>query len=65
MAAKQNFARFIEAYSQNTAGSNKILIDRVTGVNYFFHSDGYAGGLTPLLDPNGRPVVTPPEMLPQ
>ena len=25
-----------------------------------FVQDGYAGGLTPLLDKNGKPIVTPP-----
>ena len=32
--------------------------DTETGVNYVFHKDGYAGGLTPLLDKDGKPVVT-------
>lgn len=35
-----------------------ILVDKETGVNYLFVSQGYAGGLTPLLDENGKPVVT-------
>lgn len=51
--------RFIEQYSQSTfATETKILVDRQTGVNYLFHHAGYAGGLTPLLDRDGRPVVT-------
>jgi len=37
-----------------------IIIDAETGVNYMFVKDGYAGGLTPLLDKNGKPVITPP-----
>ena len=37
-----------------------IIIDAETGVNYMFVEDGYAGGLTPLLDKNGKPIVTPP-----
>ena len=28
-----------------------------TGVLYLFHKDGYAGGLTPLLDKDGKPAV--------
>ena len=32
--------------------------NRETGVNYVFHASGYAGGLTPLLDRQGNPVVT-------
>lgn len=51
--------RFIEQYSQSTfATETKILVDRRTGVNYLFHHAGYAGGLTPLLDREGRPVIT-------
>ena len=37
-----------------------IIIDNETGVNYLFVQKGYAGGLTPLLDEHGKPVVTPP-----
>ena len=59
-------ARFVEVYSQKIAGKTKILVDMVTGVNYIFHSEsegyGAAGGLPPLLNPDGTPVVTPPEM---
>lgn len=35
-----------------------ILVDKETGVNYLFIQSGYAGGLTPLLDADGKPVVT-------
>ncbi|MBR6106576.1 MAG: xylan 1,4-beta-xylosidase [Oscillospiraceae bacterium] len=61
-------ARFVRVYSQKVAGKNEILIDTVTGVNYFFHQDdknAQCGGLTPLLGPDGKPVVTPPELLPK
>ena len=32
--------------------------DAMLGVNYIFHASGNAGGLTPLLDREGKPVVT-------
>ena len=51
--------RFIEAYSQSLAGMTKILIDLATGVNYLYHQNGYSGGLTVLLDEQGKPVITP------
>ncbi len=53
--------RFIEAYSQGgfVNPAVKILVDRHTGVNYMFALSGYAGGLTPLLNRDGTPVVTP------
>ena len=37
----------------------QIWIDKKTGVNYLFVQNGYAGGLTALLDRDGRPVVSP------
>ena len=54
--------RFIKVYSQG-AGSTEILVDKETGVNYLFHSIGYAGGLTVLVDSEGKPVVTAIEEL--
>ena len=50
--------RFIKIYSENL-GSEVILVDKKTGVNYLFVQSGYAGGLTPLLNRDGTPVVTP------
>lgn len=53
--------RFIKVYSQGnglTSSRTEIFVDTVTGVNYIFRADGYVGGLTPLLDPDGKPVVT-------
>ncbi len=50
--------RFIKIYSEGAFGSNEIWVDRETGVNYLFHASGYAGGLTPLLNRDGTPVVT-------
>ena len=35
-----------------------IIIDKETGVNYLYVSRGYGGGLTPLLDSDGKPIVT-------
>lgn len=29
-----------------------------TGVNYLFVRNGYSGGLTPLLEADGKPVIT-------
>ena len=50
--------RFIKTYSQSL-GTMQIWVDRETGVNYLFSQSGYAGGLTPLLDRDGKPVITP------
>lgn len=54
--------RFIVIHSEGVAissgGKRLILVDRETGVNYIFLQSGYAGGLTALLDADGKPVVT-------
>jgi len=34
-----------------------VLRDKQTGVQYLFVYDGAAGGLTPLLDADGKPVT--------
>ena len=49
--------RFEKVYSQDL-GSTIIYVDKETGVNYLFVANGYAGGLTPLLDREGKPVIT-------
>ena len=51
--------RFVKVYDDGAFGSNEIWVDTKTGVNYLFHAAGYAGGLTPLLKPDGTPVITP------
>jgi len=51
--------RFKKIYSQGTMNVTEIWVDKETGVNYLFHASGYASGLTPLLKPDGTPVVTP------
>lgn len=50
--------RFEKTYSQGSLNVIEIWVDKETGVNYLFHASGYAGGLTPLLDRDGKPVVT-------
>ena len=55
---EQNKKRFVRTYTQGALSTMEIWVDTQTGVNYLFQTSGYAGGLTPLLDPNGHPVVT-------
>ena len=52
--------RFEKIYSQS-AGSIEIFVDRETGVNYLYRSNGYGGGLTVMVDKDGKPIVTPVE----
>lgn len=51
--------RFEKVYSQGSRNVTEIWIDKETGVHYVFHASGYAGGMTPLLDKDGKPVVSP------
>lgn len=56
--AKNN--RFEKVYKQSM-GSMEIWVDKETGVNYLYRQSGYAGGMTVLLDKDGKPIVTPNE----
>lgn len=54
-----NYNRFDIVYKEGGFDRTlMILVDRETGVNYLFVQSGYGGGLTPLLDADGEPVVT-------
>ncbi|MBO5755117.1 MAG: xylan 1,4-beta-xylosidase [Clostridia bacterium] len=50
--------RFEKVYTQGL-GTMQIWVDRETGVQYLVASMGYGGGITPLLDRDGKPVVSP------
>lgn len=50
--------RFIRVYKQGTFEVIEVWVDRETGVNYIYRQSGYSGGLTPLLNADGKPVVT-------
>ncbi len=47
----------VEKSSSLMGVSTKVLKDKITGVHYLFALDGYGGGLTPLLDENGKPII--------
>ena len=50
--------RFEKIYSQGMMSVTEIWVDKETGINYFYHASGYSGGLTPLLDREGKPVIS-------
>ena len=60
MAKPNKDKRFIvkEKYGGFSIGTY-VLVDRETGVNYLYANSGYSGGLTVLVDADGKPVVTP------
>ena len=51
--------RFVRIYTQGFVGTMEIWVDTQTGVNYLFQQSGYGGGLTVLLDREGKPVISP------
>lgn len=55
--------RFEKVYSQGAINVMEIWVDKETGIQYLFHASGYAGGLTPLLDRDGKPIITLPAKL--
>lgn len=60
MAKKEK--RFVKTYSQSGGLNDNymaVYVDQQTGVNYLYSGSGYAGGLTPLLNRDGTPVITP------
>lgn len=62
MKKEKKEKRFVKIHSESL-GSVEVFVDRKTGVNYLFKSSGYAGGLCPLLDAEGKPIVTPVSLL--
>ena len=60
MARKDNRFEvvFRDGSSIREEGQRQILVDTETGVNYLVWKSGYAGGITPLLDREGKPVIS-------
>jgi len=53
--------RFEVVFREGNGLTNEIkliLVDKETGVNYLYIQSGYSGGITPLLDSDGKPVIT-------
>ena len=53
--------RFEKVYTQGAVNVTEIWVGKDTGVNYLYHVSGYSGGLTPLLDRDGKPIISPVE----
>jgi len=52
-----NERRFIVSNKKGKIAGTRIITDSETGVQYLFAFDGYSGGLTVLLDKDGKPLV--------
>lgn len=49
--------RFEKVYTQGAMSGMEIWVDKKTGMHYLYHAGGYDGGLTPLLDSDGKVIV--------
>ena len=59
LGEKKYVYSYEKVYSQGSMYVMEIWVDKETGVNYLYHASGYSGGMTPLLDREGKPVVAP------
>lgn len=50
----ENSERFRKVYSEYP---NTIYVDSETNVMYFWHTGGYSGGLTVMVNENGQPLI--------
>ena len=54
---KDNRFQIVLEEKHTMTSLNRILRDKETGVLYLYHAWGYGGGLTPLLDHDGKPLT--------
>lgn len=50
----ENNGRFRKVYADFL---NAIFVDSETNVMYFWHTGGYSGGLTVMVNENGQPLI--------
>ena len=58
MAKKDNRFQIVQSQGNGLSSHQcDVLLDTATGVQYLFVHAGYAGGLCPLLDKDGKPLT--------
>ena len=57
MGKKGNKRFEVVLQEASLATNSTILKDKETGVLYYFFGSGYGGGLTALLDKDGKPMI--------
>lgn len=62
MSKKNSRFESRETYANGLAKSFEVIVDKETGVNYLMVNTGYGAGLTPLLDRQGKPVISSREI---
>jgi hypothetical protein len=51
--------RFVKTYNQGFWDRTmEIWVDKKTGVNYLVTQSGYSGGMTVLVDAQGKPIIS-------
>lgn len=56
MAKKEQ--RFIKVMTDGgLLNNNEVWVDTQTGVQYLYHASGYSGGMTVLVDAEGKPLL--------
>ena len=56
--AKKETDRFVKVLKESGfITSSEIWVDTQTGVQYLYHSSGNSGGLTVLVDADGKPLL--------
>ena len=54
---KEKRFEIVHTESSKAFSGTMILRDKQTGVHYLYVASGYGGGLTALLDSEGKPVM--------
>ena len=57
MAKNDRFQIVLTEGNGLTSAQRMVLLDTVTGVQYLYVQAGYSGGLSPLLDRDGKPLA--------
>lgn len=47
-----------EGSSLTDGGQKQLIVDKETGVTYLVVNSGYGEGITPLLNADGKPIIT-------
>ena len=57
MSKEKQEKRFVQVFSEDCG----FVVDRETGVTYLIIRNTFGSGITPLLNSDGKPVITKPE----
>lgn len=58
MEKEKRFEIILEENHSIGVDGIKIIRDKETGIQYLFNRNGNAGGMTVLLDKDGKPIVS-------